>query len=215
MLSRIRRLRRYVETNGARRTASAVVRLLRELVYMEVQLIVLLKELDSLVEPRNDGGLRLEALGSEHLPQLAQLNRLRGRPETQRLFERYLEQGFRGFVAFLGNELVGYYWWVDRSVPAQYTDTHKLGLEIELGADEVYGSHFFLIEEHRGGGTATDFLFKAERAVRDLGYARIWGYVSDGNRPARWLYSTRGYTPKWIVRLRRIALVQRTTRESL
>lgn len=191
------------------------MRLLRGLVYMEVQLIVLVKELDSLVEPRRDGGLRVVDLGVEHVPQLAELNRVRGRPEIQRLFERYLDQGFRGYVAFVDDELVGYYWWVDSSVPVRFTDSQKLGLEIELGEDEVYGSHFFLLEERRGGGVATDFLFKIERALRDRGYARVWGYVSGGNRPARWVYSTRGYTPKWTVRLRRIALVQRTARESL
>jgi GNAT superfamily N-acetyltransferase len=214
VLSRFRRLRRYVQTNGARRTVVAVGRLLRGLVYMEVRLIVLLKNLDEIVEPRRDLGVRVEDVGPERLPELAEMNRRRGRPEVQRLLERFLEQGFHGFVAYRGEELVGYYWWVDRNVPAEYTDTHKLGLGIELGEQDVYGSHFFLLEEHRGGGTATDFLFKVERSLRDRGYARLWGYVSAGNRPAQWVYSTRGYVQKWTVRLRRIALIQRTTRES-
>lgn len=178
-------------------------------------MIVLVKNLDSIVVPRRDGGLRLEDLGPERLAELAELNRRRGRPEIQRLFERYLEQGFHGFVAYRGEELVGYYWWVDRDVPALYTDTHKLGLGIELGEGEVYGSHFFLLEEHRGDGTATDFLFKVERSLRDRGYVRLWGYVSGGNRAAHWVYSTRGYAQMWTVRLRRIALIQRTTRESM
>lgn len=215
MLSGFRRLRRYVNTNGARRTAAAIGRLLLGLVYMEVRLIVLVKDLSAIVEPRRDGGLRVEDVGPGRLSELAELNRRRGRPEVQRLLERYLEQGFHGFVAYRGEELIGYYWWVDREVPVEYTDTHKLGLGIELGDGDVYGSHFFLLEEHRGGGTATDFLFKVERSLRDRGYVRLWGYVSGGNRPAQWVYSTRGYAQKWIVRLRRIALIQRTTRESM
>ncbi|HSR98437.1 MAG TPA: GNAT family N-acetyltransferase [Kofleriaceae bacterium] len=215
MLARLRRLRRYVKTNGARRTALALGRLLRGLVYMEVQMIVLIKRLDSIAEPRSDGGLRVEDLVPERLGDLAELNRRRGRPEVQRLLEGYVEQGFHGFLAYRGEELVGYYWWVDREVPAQYTDTHKLGLGIELAEGDVYGSHFFLLEEHRGGGAATDFLFKVERSLRDRGYVRLWGYVAGGNRPARWVYSTRGYTPMWSVRLRRLAHIQRTTRESL
>ena len=34
---------------------------------------------------------------------------------------------------------------------------------------------------------------KIETALSELGYARVWGYVRGDNRPARWLYSTRGY----------------------
>lgn len=181
---------------------------------MEVELIVLVKELDSIVEPRQDGGLRVEELQPARMHELEEFNRRRGRPDAQRLFARYVEQGFHALVAYRGEELIGYYWWVDRDVPRVHTDPHKLGLGIDLREDEVYGSHFFLIEEHRGGGTASDFLFKAERSLRERGYSRIWGYVAGENRPARWIYSTRGYLPKWTVRLRRIALIQRTSRES-
>jgi GNAT superfamily N-acetyltransferase len=204
-----------LETNGARHTAAAIGRLVRELFYAEERLIVIVKELDSVVEPWRRGELVVSELAPEHMAQLAELNRTRGRPEIQRLFVQYVEHGFHGFVAHLQGELVGYYWWIDRDVPARYTDLHKLGLEIELGEDDVYGSHFFLIEEHRGGGVAADFLFEVERSLRDRGFTRLWGYVAGGNRPARWVYSTRGYKPTWVIRLRRILLVQRTTRESL
>ena len=156
----------------------------------------------------------MENLGAEDLSKLAELNRKRGRPAVQRLFARYVEQGFHGFLAYRGEELVGYYWWVDRDVPTLYTDPHKLGLGIELGEGDVYGSHFFLLEEHRGGGVAAEFLSKVESSLRDRDYTRLWGYVASDNRPARWTYSTRGYVPMWIVRLRRVVLVQRTTRES-
>lgn len=211
----VRRLRRYVQLNGARQTAVAIGRLLGGLVYMDERLMVMVKDLGSIVEPRREGELRVEELRAEHLPELAALNRKRGRPEVQRLFVRYLERGFHGFVAYRSGELVGYYWWVDREVPARYTDLHELGLGIELGADDVYGSHFFMLEEHRGGGLAADFLYNVESALRDRGFTRLWGYVMSANRPARWIYSTRGYSPMWVVRLRRIALIRRTTRESL
>ncbi len=193
----------------------AIRRKLGGLVYSDDRLIVLVKDLDSIVEPGRPGELRLEDLGAEHLTVLAELNRARGRPDIQRLFERYLEQGFHGFVAYRDQELVGYYWWIDRDVPSRYTDLRKLGLGIELGVEDVYGSHFFLLEEHRGGGVATDFLFNVESSLRDRGYTRLWGYVASDNRPARWLYSTRGYTPTWTVRLKRAMFIQRTTREPL
>jgi GNAT superfamily N-acetyltransferase len=204
-----------VQTRGARQTAVAIGRQLRGLVYSDERLIVIVKDLDSIVEPRHEGELRVRDLGAEQLSDLSELNRIRGRPEIQRLFTHYVEQGFHGFLAYRGEELVGYYWWIDRDVPPRYTDPQKLGLGIELGEGDAYGSHFFVLEEHRGGGAAADFLFKVESSLADRGYTRLWGYVHSANRPARWVYSTRGYKPTWVVRLRRIALIKRTTRESL
>jgi GNAT superfamily N-acetyltransferase len=188
-------------------------------VYVEERFIVLAKDLDSIVQTPGSGGaqteLRVKDLLGEDLPELAALNHTRGRPEVQRLFARYVEQGYHGFLAYRGEQLVGYYWWVDRDVPVRYTDSHELGLEIELGERDVYGSHFFMLEEHRGDGVAADFLVVVESSLRRRGFTRLWGYVASGNRPARWVYSTRGYKPMWNVRLRRILFVQRTTRESL
>lgn len=197
-----------------RQTAVAVGHRLRALAYKDEQLIVIVKDLDSIVEPWRHGELRFENLAAEHLPGLSELNRKRGRPEVDRRFAHYVEQGFHGFIAYLGEELVGYYWWVDRDVQTLYPDLHKLGLGIELGEGDVYGSDFFLLEEHRGGGVAADFLFNVESSLRDRGYRRLWGYVVSGNRPARWIYSTRVYTPMWIVHRKKVLIFQRTTRES-
>jgi GNAT superfamily N-acetyltransferase len=197
-----------------RETAVAVGRWLRHLAYTEERLIVIVKDLDSVVEPWRHGDLRFEDLGAVHLPDLSRLNRTRGRPDVDRRFARYVEQGFHGFVAYQGEELVGYYWWVDRDVPTLYPDLSKLGLGIELGEGEVYGSDFFLLEEHRGSGVAADFLFEVEGSLRDRGYNRLWGYVTGSNRPARWLYSTRGYKPMWTVDRKRALILRRTTRES-
>jgi GNAT superfamily N-acetyltransferase len=207
------RFRRYLQAHGVRETAVAVGRRLRSFAHLEERLIVIVKGLDSIVEPWRHGDLRFEDLGAEHLPGLAELNRKRERPDVDRRFARYVEQGFRGFVAYAGEELVGYYWWVDRDVRTVYPDLHKLGLGIELQDGDVYGSDFFVLEEHRGGGVAADFLFKVESSLRDRGYTRLWGYVVSSNRPARWIYSTRGYVPMWIVHRRRILFLQRTTRE--
>ena len=40
-----------------------------------------------------------------------------------------------------------------------------------------------------------EFLHTVETLLRDLGYRTLWGYVVAGNKPARWLYSMRGYRP--------------------
>jgi GNAT superfamily N-acetyltransferase len=210
----LRRLRRYLHEHGARETAVAVARRLWRAVYTQESLIVIVRTLDSIVEPRRDEGLRLEDVGSQHLPALAELNRKRGQPDADQRFARYVRQGFHGFVAYREDELLGYYWWVERDVPTPFPDLHDLGLGIELAAGDVYGSDFYVLDEHRGGGLAADFLFKVESTLRDRGYERIWGYVVSSNRPARWIYSTRGYVPMWTVLRRRVLTVRRTTRES-
>lgn len=207
------RVRRYLQAHGLRETTAAVGRRLRRFAKTEERLIVITKDLDTIVEPWEPGDLRLEDLTRERLADLSGLNRERGRPEVDRRFARYVAQGFKGFVAYQGDELVGYYWWVDRDVPALYPDLRKLGLGIELGEGDVYGSDFYLLEHHRGGGVAADFLTKVETTLRDRGYALIWGYVASDNRPARWIYSTRRYVPMWIVNRRKILIMQRTTRE--
>jgi GNAT superfamily N-acetyltransferase len=209
------RLRRHVQAHGLRGTAAEIWRRLRRLARAEEQLIVLLKELDSIVEPLRRDVIRLEDLRHEHLPELAELNRRRGQPEADKRFSRYVEQGFAGFVGYREGELAGYYWWVDSGQAAAFPDLRDLGLGIELSDHEVYGSDFFLLEEHRGAGVAADFLYKVESALRDRGYSRIWGYVVSSNRPARWIYSTRGYLPMWMVRRRRTLMVWRASREDL
>lgn len=170
---------------------------------------MLLKELDSIVEPRDAGDLRVEELGAHHLPALAELNRERFERRADKRFAAYLEQGFRGFVAFRDGAPVGYYWWVDREGQGRFPDLRDLGLGIELEQGDVYGSDFYLLDRHRGGGTAGSFLFEVESALAERGYGRLWGYVVAGNRPARWLYATRGYTPMWVTLRRKLILPRR------
>jgi GNAT superfamily N-acetyltransferase len=206
-------LRGYVRDHGVRKTLQAVGRRLLRPLYSEQRGIVIVKELSSIAEPWHVDGLRVEDLDARHLPGLSELNRKRGRPGVDRRFAKYVRQGFHGFVVYSGDELIGYYWWVDRDVPTLFPDLAKLGLGIELDEGDVYGSDFFLLEEHRGGGVAADALFHIERSLGDRGYTRLWGAVEPSNRPARWIYSTRGYVPMWTVRRRRVMMVGRASRE--
>lgn len=171
--------------------------------YDDQRLIVLLKPLDSIVEPRNPGDLRIEDLEEKHLPALSELNRRRGRPQVDKRFADSVASGFRGFVAWRGDRLAGYYWLVDRDAPVPHPDLRDLELGIELEEGDVYGTDFFLLEEFRGAGTAADFLCKIEKSLRDSGYRRLWGYVDSSNRPALWTYRARGYESMWVLERKR------------
>jgi GNAT superfamily N-acetyltransferase len=200
----ISKLRRNLRERGVRGTAGRALSRLRE-GYTKEELIVLLKTTDSIVEPKKPGKLTMEDLGSAHLPELIELNRKAGEPlGADKYFENSLKLGYHGFIARIDGELVGYYWWVDRDDPNPHSDVWRLGKQFELEPGDVYGSSLFLLEEHRGGGTANDFLYKIEAGFRDRGYKRIWGYVVKDNRPARWTYNLRGYKPTWNMVNRRL-----------
>jgi GNAT superfamily N-acetyltransferase len=199
----ISKLRRHLHEQGTRATAEKFLLRLRE-GYVREELIVLLKDLDAIVRPRFAGDLRVEGLESRHLAGISALNRKRNEPGADRYFSNALEKGFQGFVALRDDEIVGYYHWVDCEAPTEHPDLWFLGPEFELRPGDVYGSGFFLLKEHRGGGTASDFLFKIESSLRDRGYRQLWGYVESGNRPARWTYRNRGYEPMWNVLYQRL-----------
>jgi GNAT superfamily N-acetyltransferase len=198
----ISKLRRHLRERGARATAAKFAQRVRD-GYVREELIVLLKDLDSIVEPRAEGDLRLEVLGAEHLPGISEMNRKRGMPGADRYYENCLADGIHGFVAIRAEEIVGSYHWVDRDNPTPHPDIWYMGSGFRLEQGDVYGSGLYLLEEHRGGGTASDFLFKVESSLRERGHLRLWGYVDSANRPARWVYSNRGYKPMWSVLSRR------------
>lgn len=160
------------------------------------------KDLDRIAPPAGASGLRMEDLEPGHLPALSELNRRRCNRRADRRFAEDVARGYRGFVAFRDGELVGYYWWVDWNHSPPHRDLARLGLDIPWEERDVYGSDFFILEEHRGGGIANDFLTKMEVALKERSYRRLWGYVAGSNRPARWLYRTRGYEPIYTIRQR-------------
>ena len=160
--------------------------------YSSAEVIVLKKDLAQVTESSQDL-LRIEDFGPEHLPALREFNRRRCFSKADARAVVALERGYRGFVGYVGDELVGYYWWVDGAIEPRHSDIVNHGLDIELGPGEVYGFDFFLLEEHRGDGKSMEFLAKIETSLRDLGYRILWGYVVADNRPARWVYGLRGY----------------------
>lgn len=211
----IAKLRRNLRDWGVRGTLSNAWRHMRE-GYSREEVLVLLKDLDSIVEPRHPGDLRVEELEARHLPGIREMNRKRGAPErADRYFESCFAKGFHGFVALRGGEAVGYYWWVDRDADPPHPGLRRLGKGFALGEGDVYGDSLFLLEEHRGGNAAGHFLFAVESRLRELGYRRIWGYIAPANRPARWLYSSRGYRPMWKVVHRRLVFFKWSRSETL
>jgi GNAT superfamily N-acetyltransferase len=197
-------LRGHYREHGLGTLLGKLGRRLRSTLYSEEKMVVLEKDLRSVTELATEEALRVEPLEDRHLPAVYEFNRRRNFSKADRRAAASVERGYRGFVGFLDDQLVGYYWWVDGEIEPRHADIQRYGLGIELGPGDVYGYDFFLLEEHRGDGNSTEFLHKVETGLRDLGYTRLCGYVVAGNRPARWLYSLRGYQAVRTVTTRRV-----------
>jgi GNAT superfamily N-acetyltransferase len=167
------------------------------------ELLVLAKRLDAVAPLTVESRLRVEDLNTSALPELARFNAARCASRFTARFAADLEAGRQGFVGRASEEVAGYYWWVDAARGHPHLD--RLG--VALGPRDVYGYDFFIAEEHRGGGRAGEFLHGVETALAGRGYETLWGYVQADNRPARWLYSLRGYEVTRSVQVKRLRLL--------
>jgi Acetyltransferase (GNAT) family len=197
-------LRCHYRRSGPRTVIRKLARRLRATLYAHDDVVVMTKDLDAVMPMTSEDVLRVEELTAELLPAVYEFNQRRCFTQANARAPRALERGRRGFVGFVGDDPVGYYWWVDAEIEPRHEDIERLDLGFELGPGEVYGYDFFMLEEHRGGGKAMEFLHKIETALSESGYRVVWGYVEADNRPARWLYGLRGYVPVKQVETRRI-----------
>ena len=204
-------LRCRYRRDGARVLLGKIGARVRSALYSRGEVLVLKKDLGQITEMEFSEALRIEELDLSHLAALYEFNRTRCFSKADARAAAAVERGYRGFVGYVGDELVGYYWWVDAEIDPHHSDIAHYGLGIDLQPSEVYGFDFYLLERHRGDGKSMEFLYKIEAALRDLGYDILWGYVVADNKPARWLYSLRGYKPVKKVASRRLLGRRRTT----
>ncbi len=191
----IGRFQRYAREHGVRAALAKGFAGVRRKAFSTRRVTILLKELDSIAIPRSATDLEVVDLKPEHLDGLSQLNRARGRRGVDRRFRASLDRGLHGFVGCRGAATVGYYWWVEAERADRHPDLEWLGEFLQIEPGDAYGSDFYILPDHRAGGTANEFLFRVETALAERGFARLWGYVDSGNLQARWLYSSRGYQP--------------------
>jgi GNAT superfamily N-acetyltransferase len=197
-------LRCLYRRHGLRELLRKLAGRVRSVLSSREEVVVLRKDLRAVTEMEFSESLRVEELEPGDLPALFEFNRRRCDSKANGRAVSDVDNGYRGFAGYVGGELVGYYWWVDRRIEPRHRDIERYGLEIELTDRAVYGFDFFLLEEHRGGGNSVEFLHKVESRLRDLGYDTLWGYVVADNKPARWLYSMCGYEPVRRVASRRV-----------
>jgi GNAT superfamily N-acetyltransferase len=165
---------------------------LRRRLYTSSDQLILVKRLTS-AEPPPAGAVpvRVDAADARHLPVLAEYNRRRSNMRRTDAFRRSLARGEHAWLCFIGDELVGYFWWMDSVRAAEGFYLDRFGITLE--DNEVYGYEFSIAPEYRAGGTATAFLAHVEAELARRGYERMYGFVESWNVGPRWLYSVRGY----------------------
>ncbi len=191
MSYKLRKLLALYRDGGLKATARSVLSLLAACIHREEEHVVLVRSLSDApemaardgIEVRSDVGIDREAV--------IRFSQANFPPKVTAYVRNYLDNGYRTYLGFRGDELIGLFWWVDRQIDAQHPDLvlHQL----RLGDRDAYGFSYFLAPEHRGGGTASEFISKVFVELDKVGYERIWGWVLAENLPARWLFSLVGY----------------------
>ena len=116
-------------------------------------------------------------------------------PNQRARVNRYLEHGYRGFLAFAGDVLIGYLFWVDNTSKAEDRHPHLRIYDIPLEDHDVYAFDFYIAPRHRGGSRALEFFDRAEKSLAEDGYRKAYGMVLKEKKSARWIYSMLGYRP--------------------
>ncbi|HEY6822695.1 MAG TPA: GNAT family N-acetyltransferase [Burkholderiales bacterium] len=121
------------------------------------------------------------------------------------LLRIYVGRGYRALFAEVDDRIVGHIWWVDAHCSSDRAHPDLARYGIRLGPREAYAFNFFLEPGSRGGGNANEFLSRFEQHLRSRGIERVWGFVADDNKPARWLYSLCGWKPSKVMQSVEIA----------
>jgi GNAT superfamily N-acetyltransferase len=162
-------------------------------VYAKHTELVLVKRLDGgLTAPYRHNELRIAPVTPGHAPLLKRFNATHRTKRKVVASARYLECGYRGFLAFLDEELIGYWWWVSNETDRTITHPCVERFDLRLKDDEVFAFDYFIAPDYRAQGTAVKFLSLIYAELAALGYRGVWGSVDAANAPARWVYMALG-----------------------
>lgn len=162
------------------------------LVYVRRHELLIRKQMDSRTVRHPRDGLRIEAVTRAHAAALQRFNARHRSIHKVRASAVYLACGYRGFLAFRDDELVGYWWWVDNTIDPALTYPCVARFGLLLPDDAVFAFDYFIVPDARDEGVAVKFLTAIYAELVALGYRTVWGSVDADNVRARWVYSAVG-----------------------
>lgn len=195
---KFQKAKRYYRQFGIKKTFAKVIKTLFSKIYSRrVSYIVLEKNLAEEVKFPMDRKIRIQRIEESHLGILKELCERWNHQDTGIIsfaaINDYFESGYHGFIAFLNDDIIGYFWWVDNRIKYKKNHPDFFTFNIEPRDKETYGFSFYMSPEYRGNGNAVEFLYKVLLALNKLGYNRVFGLVDPENTPARWLYKLVGF----------------------
>jgi len=193
MSTRYRKLLRLYRTLGLRAFLARLLRLAVGAIYAKHTELLIVKRLGpDATSPHRHNALRIESITAAHAPLLERFNeRYRTRQKVV-ASTCYVRNGYRGFAAFVGDALIGYWWWVSNTTDPALTHPCVERFELSLNDDEVFAFDYFIAPEYRDQGAAVKFLSSIYGELAALGYRGVWGSVDADNAPARWVYKLHG-----------------------
>jgi hypothetical protein len=106
--------------------------------------------------------------------------------------DTYLKNGYSGFLAFQGDTLIGYMWWVDNKIEPEKNHPELIRYDIKLENGDVYTTDLFIAPVFRVKNNSLEFSYRAYKELYKFGFKRAYGVVDLNNAPARWTYKLLG-----------------------
>ena len=173
------------------RLAGRALSRVRAAIYSKHAELLIVKTLDGHIGFFGESELQIQTITADHSSLLRAFN-ARYRATSAAALDCYLKHAYKGFIAFVNGEPVGFWWWVGSDTRRAITHPCLDRFELNLKSDEVYGFDYFIAPEYRGRGAAVKLLTLIYRNLESLGYRKVWAFVDAGNAPARWVYKTHG-----------------------
>ena len=141
-------------------------------------------------------GLRITRLGAGDVESLAPVAGVRER----RRFERLLEVGCIGVVAWRGEDPVGYAW----VAPVMRPEVTQCPLELPSHA--AYLWDLYVVPAERGSGVGSALAAERLRAARELGRTEGWRMITPGNTASLRTLRRSGAPPRVVGEMRYVKL---------
>ncbi len=192
MRERLKRIHLTCQRLGWRKAAIRALRFAASKIYTRYEDVINERDLLEPIRFSDNHRLRIRPITEEDR---AAILLLRAQPGARaiRKLEHFFRNGYKGYCATIGDEIIGYIWCVDAKIDPARTHPQLKRYAIRLGDRDVHVFEFFVAHEHRELFSTIDFFSKFMNELRRFGYRRATGVVRATNMSARWIYQLTGW----------------------
>lgn len=188
MNKRFQKLINLYRKFGLKKACILLFHILISKIYRKNDDLLLLMDLNKEIKFSGKSRIQIQSIENHHFPLLIQFNKKYREAQRITYLTGYQKNGYKGYLAFINNELIGYMWWVDNKIIPTKNHPSIFRFELCLKDDDIYWFDLFIVPNYRGSGYAVEFISKITFELRKLGYNRAMGLVASDNRPAKLFY---------------------------